>query len=931
MGIKGIYKEIGPGERVSLCKLTTEHFEKHQRPLRLAIDISIWQFQIQAGKGGSNPAIRTLFYRLARLLGSAIEPIFVFDGPHKPVFKRNKRSGRGDGVATAMAKRLIRLFGFAIHDAPGEAEAECALLQRKGIVDAVLSEDVDTIMFGCGKMLRNWSAEGTKSKSPTHVTIYDAEKGISGLNREGMVLVALMSGGDYLPEGVPGCGVKVACEAARAGFGEDLCQIKGSDTAALASWKERLLEELRTNKSKHFRTKHRALAIPEDFPNLEVLRYYTHPVVSREENLDKIGQKFHAPREVDIVGLREFVAETFDWTNKTGAIKFIRVVSAQILAQRLVRRCGTADVDEGDLDLKQEREAAFVKSVTKRREHFSTDATPELRISYIPVDIIGIDLDAEAEDEADDYGRQGLALNSDDEFGGDAEEDGEQTKGGGRNSFDPLKPDLIWVPESILEMSLPLTVENWKDKQRAKELKATAPKAKRMATRSKKTDMPAGALDRFVKITKSTGSTKATLSQEPVRNTLLSEPPSSPVSSAPPITASKVLAAPVLIRAPLRTTASKGPLASGKGKQVKASSKARAKPTRPSAQVNPWTIASSQASPKVSKSNPPSIVPQTNSQQDPILLSSSPLAPSPSSSHGRSIEPTIQGTPTKRGKRLSSPSIDNSNERDPAGSAGIAATQQQTSPSSAYTSPEPIRQARPFIRTKSGAEDEMPQSSAFEAKTSKSGTQTSIKGMQASPKASTQTSIKAFGRISRNSNPVPSLATKALVIPLDPFTSDEEDGDGVDIPLPPSPRGPLRVEGGMGSFLPLDDKFDLRGGHISDNDDPFAPLPSSEAPTLSRPLRNLTAGERRGLRKGSSEPLTESEITSGASKILISCTGGKETGFVSEVVVPCKTLPCVLGGSGVGKVGSNTSFGVRSGGKTWRVSDVSVIDLTGED
>ena len=107
--------------------------------------------------------------------------------------------------------------------APGEAEAECALLQREGIVDAVLSEDVDTLMFGSGLTLRNWSSEGRGNKSPTHVSAYYSKAtkvGKSGLDREGMILVALMSGGDYITEGIPGCGIKAACEAARAGFGK---------------------------------------------------------------------------------------------------------------------------------------------------------------------------------------------------------------------------------------------------------------------------------------------------------------------------------------------------------------------------------------------------------------------------------------------------------------------------------------------------------------------------------------------------------------------------------------------------------------------------------------------------------------------------------------------------------------------------------------
>lgn len=46
-----IYKEIGPGRRVALSKLAVEKFEETGRPLRIAIDTSIWLFQIQASKG----------------------------------------------------------------------------------------------------------------------------------------------------------------------------------------------------------------------------------------------------------------------------------------------------------------------------------------------------------------------------------------------------------------------------------------------------------------------------------------------------------------------------------------------------------------------------------------------------------------------------------------------------------------------------------------------------------------------------------------------------------------------------------------------------------------------------------------------------------------------------------------------------------------
>jgi hypothetical protein len=55
-GTSRIYGEIGAGERIALSKLAIEKFEKTGRPLRIAIDISIWQFQIQAGQGEWRPA-----------------------------------------------------------------------------------------------------------------------------------------------------------------------------------------------------------------------------------------------------------------------------------------------------------------------------------------------------------------------------------------------------------------------------------------------------------------------------------------------------------------------------------------------------------------------------------------------------------------------------------------------------------------------------------------------------------------------------------------------------------------------------------------------------------------------------------------------------------------------------------------------------------
>jgi holliday junction resolvase YEN1 len=195
---------------IAVSKLATDHWHRG-RPLTVAIDTSIWAFQIQLGQKGSNPALRTFYYRLCRLFQLNVQPIFVFDGPKKPPFKRNQRTAtfyNGQSFEETHMKALIRAFGFETWDAPGEAEAECALLQTLGIVDIVITEDVDCVMFGATKVAR----EIPDPAKRTHVDLFSDVESKTGLDRDGLILIAMMSGGDYLPAGIPTCGPKIAAE-----------------------------------------------------------------------------------------------------------------------------------------------------------------------------------------------------------------------------------------------------------------------------------------------------------------------------------------------------------------------------------------------------------------------------------------------------------------------------------------------------------------------------------------------------------------------------------------------------------------------------------------------------------------------------------------------------------------------------------------------
>ncbi|PSN60971.1 hypothetical protein BS50DRAFT_563061, partial [Corynespora cassiicola Philippines] len=512
MGIHGIYKEIGPGRRMALSKLAVDKFEESGRPLRIAIDVSIWLFQIQASKGGTNPALRTFYYRLLRLISLSIHPVFVFDGPNKPPFKRNKRTGPNvASIPEFLAKQLLKQFGFPIHLAPGEAEAECALLQREGIVDAVLSEDVDTLMFGSGLTIRNWSPEQKTAKTPTHVNVYDATetKETAGLDRAGMILVALMSGGDYVPEGIPGCGPKTACEAARAGFGDRLCKIARNDTQALREWRDGLQHELKTNEHKFFKRRHTSLKIPDDFPRSDILGYYTHPAISTRAGLERLKSSINWDQELDFPGLRDFTHDAFDWVKLEGAKHFIRSLAPSLLVRQLRLRAEQADrLPSGDLQAIQEDEGLLVKGIHGKRQHMVTDNTTELRVSFTPLQLVKINLDNEEPDEELDAD-ESPDLDLDDEPL-DLEEDGEGApKKRGPTKFDPEKPARVWVLETFVKVGVPLKVQDWeaglrKPKRaptsKPKEVAAPKPRATRRTKTSVNTPQPV--INDFAKVTK---------------------------------------------------------------------------------------------------------------------------------------------------------------------------------------------------------------------------------------------------------------------------------------------------------------------------------------------------------------------------------------------------------------------------------------------
>ncbi|KAI1897238.1 hypothetical protein AGOR_G00081250 [Albula goreensis] len=143
----------------------------------VAVDTSIVLYQFRTAipkihnRNGVNLSPLTgLFFRTLRFLEHDIKPVFVFDGT-PPEQKRNelerraKLTGRStsyppSSVSTQIqdCQELLQLMGVPYIQAPGDGEALCAQLVKTGKVDAVASEDMDTMAFGSDLLLRQLNA-----------------------------------------------------------------------------------------------------------------------------------------------------------------------------------------------------------------------------------------------------------------------------------------------------------------------------------------------------------------------------------------------------------------------------------------------------------------------------------------------------------------------------------------------------------------------------------------------------------------------------------------------------------------------------------------------------------------------------------------------------------------------------------------------------
>jgi len=197
MGIKQLFKFISENAPKAVTVQKMENYTGRT----LAIDAStcIYQFLIAVRAGADNQYnnltneagevtshITGFLSRTIRMLEAGLKPVYVFDGK-PPEFKQGelelrrerkekaeeevklateagdqdallkatKRTVRASQKMNDDAKKLLRLLGCPVVDAPSEAEATCAALAKAGKVYAAVTEDMDVMTFGTPRMVKN--------------------------------------------------------------------------------------------------------------------------------------------------------------------------------------------------------------------------------------------------------------------------------------------------------------------------------------------------------------------------------------------------------------------------------------------------------------------------------------------------------------------------------------------------------------------------------------------------------------------------------------------------------------------------------------------------------------------------------------------------------------------------------------------------------
>ncbi|KAK9905956.1 hypothetical protein WJX75_009484 [Coccomyxa subellipsoidea] len=201
----------------------------------VAVDVSLWTCQAltQAALQEVYPTeearvVKVAFDRIINHLRFGCTPVGVLDGeaPEEKLetlqarfFSRFNRAGGGGGNShfehlCSLTAQLFQAMGLWVVQAPGEAEAVCAALDRAGHVDACVTKDSDALLFGAQTLFQTIKpVTCTPNECKLSCVGMGDVRAYIGIEEGGelaLTAIALLTGGDYHMGGAEGVGQKQA-------------------------------------------------------------------------------------------------------------------------------------------------------------------------------------------------------------------------------------------------------------------------------------------------------------------------------------------------------------------------------------------------------------------------------------------------------------------------------------------------------------------------------------------------------------------------------------------------------------------------------------------------------------------------------------------------------------------------------------------------
>mmetsp|Transcript_31642 Transcript_31642/g.51071 ORF Transcript_31642/g.51071 Transcript_31642/m.51071 type:complete len:394 (+) Transcript_31642:81-1262(+) len=313
MGIHGLSKLIADNAPDAI----REHKMEAYFGRKIAIDasMSIYQFLIAVRSSGqmlANEAgdvtshLQGIWSRTLRMLEDGLKPVYVFDGKpptlksgelakrkkrhaeatddlaqaeeegnQENIEKYSKRTVRVNSEHNGECKRLLRLMGIPVIEAPCEAESQCAELARAGKVFATASEDMDSLTFATPILLRHLHSPEAK-KVPIHE--FNLSEVLAGLKMtmDQFIDVCILCGCDYV-DPIKGVGPVTALKLIR-------------DYGSI------------DNAMKHIQSNSK-YTLPESFKYEEARELFLKPEVTKAEDIELVWG------DCDEEGIRQYMIQ----------------------------------------------------------------------------------------------------------------------------------------------------------------------------------------------------------------------------------------------------------------------------------------------------------------------------------------------------------------------------------------------------------------------------------------------------------------------------------------------------------------------------------------------------------------------------------------------------------------------------------------------